>query len=63
VLSGLRSASAGAWFLEASLERLPGLVGTRKLGELRRAAHHGECANLWLPTKSPRLEWVTVPCT
>ena len=63
MLSGLRSAPAAAWFWEAPLERLPGLVGTREFGELRGAAHHGECAGLGLPTKSPRPEWATVPCT
>ena len=59
----LRPASAGAWFWEASLERLSGCWGTRNLGELREASPHGACVALGLTKKSPRPEWATVPCT
>ena len=58
------SAESGSYLsVGLSLERLPGFWGTRKLGELRGASPHGECADLRLPQNSPRPEWVTVPCT
>ena len=56
------SAESGSYLsVGLSLERLPGFWGTRKLGELRGASPHGECAGLGLPQNSPRLKWVTMP--
>ena len=46
MLSGLRSASAGAWFWEASLERLSGLVGGEPRLDIRRLLEASSRAQL-----------------